>query len=546
MTNYVTAAVPDWANDPWRVWGVFGVLVLVALGLHLYGRRLDAVESGPAPGRPVPVGRIVAGAAAPLGPPALHQPVRGRDQVIAQLEGLLDPTAQMGRWRRRRAARRPREAGFAVLAGAGGMGKTTVAAELAARARTAGVPVFWVRWLGEEDLAERMVQIAVAHGLPEEDLEAARAGRTSLADTIWDHLARTAGRCLVVVDNLDDPSTLVHGAGPVGEYRGWIRPWPTGLLVVTSRVTGPTVWGASATVIRLAPLNEPDGGQVLLDTAPTAGTLVEARALADRLGGLPLALRAAALYLAAPGSRYCTFAAYRQALDTELGDLLGAEHPRAAEPNVARAVVRHTWDLSLDQLTADGTVLARPVLRLLSLLAAPPVPLSYFTPDLVTAASGEPATAPAVEAAVNGLHAYGLLDTPTGTDGRPAPGLVVLHPLVREITALTLTAETGGAESWHEALADRFIQLIGELTASPASDRDTARRLALHSLAVAELPANRDNEELLTHLGTLASTLRGHGAAAERLGLRRHIATELTRLLGPDHSDTLISRNNLA
>ncbi|MER8047711.1 FxSxx-COOH system tetratricopeptide repeat protein [Streptomyces sp. NPDC094032] len=546
VTNYVTAAVPDWANDPWVVWGVFGVLVLAALGLHLYGRRLDAAESGPTPGRPVPVGRIVAGAAAPLGPPALHQPVRGRDQVIAQLELLLDPAAFASRWRRWRTARTRSEDRIAVLAGAGGMGKTTVAAALAARARAAGVPVFWIRWQGEHDLAERMVQIAVAHGLPEQALEAARAGRMSLADTVWEHLGRTGRRCLIVVDNLDDPNTLTHGSGPVDEYRGWIRPWRAGLLAVTSRVTDPTVWGGSATVLRLGPLDEPDGGRILLDTALTAGSPTEARALAERLGGLPLALKAAARYLAAPGSRHRTFTAYRQALDTELDMLLGAEHPRASHPGVARTIVRHTWDLSLDQLTADGTTLARPVLCLLSLLAAAPVPLTYLTPELVTAASGHPASAPAVEDAVNGLHTYGLLDIATHPSGVPELGLVVLHPLVREITAHTLTAQPGGAARWHHAVADRTIQLIEEFTDVQTGDRATLQRLTVHTVAVIELPGNSENTPLLRRLATLVRFERGRDAYTQRLALGRRATEGLSRLLGPDHPDTLTSRSTYA
>lgn len=132
---------------------------------------------------------------------------------------------------------------------------------------------------------------------------------------------------------------------------------------------------------------------------PQAGTAEQARELAARLGGLPLALHAAGTYLAGPTSRYRTFAAYRQALEQELRSLLGAAHPNASRPQVARAVVRHTWEVSLDQLAGEGNALARPVLRLLALLAQAPVPLSLITPELLSVVTGHDVTPVALEAA---------------------------------------------------------------------------------------------------------------------------------------------------
>ena len=49
------------------------------------------------------------------------------------------------------------------------------------------------------------------------------------------------------------------------------------------------------------------GGRVLLDHAPEAGGPEEAQALADRLGGLPLALLLAGRYLAEGHGRHTSF-----------------------------------------------------------------------------------------------------------------------------------------------------------------------------------------------------------------------------------------------
>ncbi|WP_223190788.1 hypothetical protein [Streptomyces sp. TRM68416] len=289
---------------------------------------------------------------------------------------------------------------------------------------------------------------------------------------------------LLVLDNIDEP----RGVGPEGEtvahYRGWIRPHGGGLLLITSRDTSTETWGPRAELLPLKPLAVPDAGQVLLDAAPRAGTEEQARELAERLGRLPLALHAAGRYLAAPTSRYRSFDHYRQALDTELDTLLGAEHPDASNPAIARTVVRHTWEVSLDQLAAEGHTLARPLLRILALLAPAPIPLFLITPGLLTAASGHPATIVGVEAALAGLYRYGLLGLPDNSAPRTSPtaendddpAQLVLHPLVREISPLALAADTPDRTAWHQALTERLIEAVHDATQAGPSGWPAARR----------------------------------------------------------------------
>ncbi|MFE6578793.1 hypothetical protein [Streptomyces rochei] len=136
-------------------------------------------------------------------------------------------------------------------------------------------------------------------------------------------------------------------------------------------------------------------------------------------------------------------------MDREFGDLLGAEHPQAADPEIARTVVRHTWDLSLAQLHTDGYTLARPLLHLLALLEAAPIPRSLITPALLADATGQDVTATALDTALAGLHQYALLGAPRTTADASAEngasvsvGQLVLHPVVREVMALTAPAPT--------------------------------------------------------------------------------------------------------
>ncbi|MFF7963417.1 tetratricopeptide repeat protein, partial [Streptomyces rubiginosohelvolus] len=469
-----------------------------------------------------------------MNPPAVSARVRGRAAELERIGALV----------------RGPGGGMAVVCGAGGLGKTTLAAEAAAQARAQGQVVVWIRWRDDpERLGQDLAQAAHILGLPEVRLEEARTGRVSLVDAVWEHLATVTG-WLIVVDNVDTPARVGPGSGPPAAYRGWLRPHGGGVLLVTSRDTTGQTWGTDADLIHLQPLVDDAGAAVLLDAAPHAGTAAEAEALAARLGGLPLGLNAAGIYLSVPTSRHRTFAAYQHALETEFADLLGAEHPAAAtDPAVARSVVRHTWDLSLDQLGSDGYTLARPVLQLLALLEPAPVPRTLITPELVADATGLPATAATVDAALAGLHQYGLLHTP-GADApepaSPAVSQLQLHPLVREVTSHTLTS-TEPANTWLTALDDHLTRAVNAVVGMPGrTGWPTARLLAPH------LPAHlgRNTQRGLTTaagtLGRLADALNNAGAASEELLLRRQVLDAETRVLGPDHPRTLGSRNNLA
>ncbi|MFJ8709181.1 tetratricopeptide repeat protein [Streptomyces anulatus] len=532
VTNYVTAQPPEWAENTVLVWSAFGTLAVVSLGLFFWERRLAAGPQDDG-ARPVPLGRIAAGGHS-MNPPTVSARVRGREAELERIGTLV----------------RGPGAGMVVVCGAGGLGKTTLAAEASARARAEGRVVVWIRWRDNPaQLGQDLAQAAHILGLPEDRLEEARTGRVSLVDAVWEHLATVQG-WMIVIDNVDAPSRVGPGSGPPAAYRGWLRPHGSGLLLVTSRDTSPQTWGPDADLIHLQPLAENAGAAVLLDAAPHAGTETEAEALAARLGGLPLGLNAAGTYLSVPTSRHRTFTAYLHALEAEFTDLLGAEHPAAAtDPAVARRVVRHTWDLSLDQLHQDGYTLARPALQLLALLEPAPVPRTLMTPELVTDATGLPATAASVDAALAGLHQYGLLHTPGADEtepGSPAVSQLQLHPLVRDVTAHAL-ARPEPTDIWLAATDDHLARAVDATTSMPGrTGWPTARLLATHLPAHLDRSTQRDLTTAVGTLDDLADTLSDAGAASEELLLRRHVLDAETRVLGPDHPNTLTSRNNLA
>lgn len=206
MTNYVTAQPPEWAENTALVWSAFGSLAVVSLGLFFWERRLAA---GPQDDgvRPVPLGRIAAGGHS-MNPPTVSARVRGREAELERIGTLV----------------RGPGGGMVVVCGAGGLGKTTLAAEASARARAEGRVVVWTRWRDDPaQLGQDLAQAAHILGLPEDRLEEARTGRVSLVDAVWEHLATVKG-WLIVVDNVDAPSRVGPGAGPCGRLPGLASP----------------------------------------------------------------------------------------------------------------------------------------------------------------------------------------------------------------------------------------------------------------------------------------------------------------------------------
>ncbi|MFF2064735.1 FxSxx-COOH system tetratricopeptide repeat protein, partial [Streptomyces sp. NPDC058200] len=511
-----------------------GTVGLLGLAVSLIALRSPAPAASPVAGGGAG-GRWVRAAAAHASyrAPAVQGPVRGRDSQLAGLQSLVAG----------------RGGGLVVVCGTGGLGKTTLAAQVARQAETQGRAVFWVRWQDDSArLAHDLTRIAQALGLPETRLHDAQSGRAALVDVVWEQLAAVRG-WVIVIDNVDTPRNLGPGSEPTGSYRGWVRPDGAGLLLITTRDTARATWGPRARLVPLEPLDAGPSGAVLRDAAPAAGTTAEAVALGERLGGLPLALDTAGRYLANPTSRYRTFAAYRHALVTEFGDLVGAEHPQAADPKVARTVVRHTFDLSLTQLHTDGYTLARPALFLLALLAPASVPRAFLTPALLTDATGQRTTAAELDAALAALHQYGLINTPaappdSGGGQALTVGQIVLHPLVHDVIALTAPPGTDHT-TCHTALDTHLTRVVQDTADAGRAGWPTARLLAPHLPPLLHRTPSADFTTTRSLFTTLATTLQNAGAAAEQHLLHQCVLDAETHHLGPDHPDTLTSRNNL-
>lgn len=400
------------------------------LETRLYQALIELRRSGD--GEPLPAadgGVAGASVAVPIG--RLPAEVRGRDEVLSVLG---------------------RQRGLVVLAGMGGIGKSTVAAELARQVQ-AERRVWWVSAADPSSLVAGIATVARSLGATPTDVRAMTTQTGDGPDRFWELLERTAPGWLLVFDNADRPDLFAVGGTPVADCTGWFRVSQRGLVLVTSRQAEQETWGREARVVRLGSLSASHAAGVLLDLAPDAGDRGQAESLGSRLGGLPLALHLAGTYLSSGIGRWSTFADYERALDKEdaAPHLLvpDPDHALAGEP---RATVMRTWELSLDDLARHGLPHARSVLRLLSCFApAVPIPLDLLEPRrmqaLLACASGPGDLR--VEQALRGLARLGLIEK------IGERRCVIVHPVIADTNRAHLHAAADSdcrpSLVWHTA-----------------------------------------------------------------------------------------------
>jgi tetratricopeptide (TPR) repeat protein len=509
-----------------------------------------------------------ASVAVPLG--RLPVEVRGRDALLDALE---------------------QERGLVVLTGMGGIGKSTVAAELARRVHRAR-RVWWVSAADPSSLVAGITTVARNLGAGEADLRAMTTQTGDGPDRFWALLEQAGRGWLLVFDNADQPDMLAMRGALAADGTGWIRGSGQGLVLVTSRLADQATWGREARLLRLTSLSDSHAAQVVLDLAPDAGDQTGAESLGSRLGGLPLALHLAGTYLSSGIGRWSSFADYERALDTEdVGHRFFAPDPDHAYSSDPRATVMRTWELSLDDLARHGLPHARSVLRLLSCFApAVPIPLDLLDPSRMEALlpAGSGPVELCVEQAVRGLARVGLIETnarrrwvivhPVIADTNRAhlqsPGQSDPEPTLVWRTAAGLLAAAIGPLDWVEPTEwERVSGLIPHLQVllrAPDGHLDAERLTSLIEASRRVIVAQHwsgllpDAPELTRTSPVHAPELGEHWTS---IGVQRHrhayaigrpgrwgeaeaafrqVYESTSRVLGEDHPDTLAALHNIA
>ena len=461
-----------------------------------------------------------------------------------------------------------------VLSGLGGSGKTTVALALAEQATSSGVRVWWLTVRDRRTLTNDLLDLLVDLGATTREIRRALSGERSLVDLVWRYLDTPARPWLLVLDNADEPDLLAADGGRVGDGNGVARRSRYGLVVVTSRVASVEVWGSHAVVHRVDSLAIDDAAHVLCDLAPHAGSEVEAAALAARLGGLPLALRAAGRYLRSTQAQLdgvATFAGYLRILNVE-----GLHGATGRGPRQPRAVLEATWEASLELLTRQGLPQARAVMRLLGGFAAAPVPASVidgpalfhsrlFAPAagsaggrrwfasisaLVRRSSGLPGyDAAAHRDTIAALCQLGLLDIEVAAAGADQTVCLVAHPLVTEVNAAWLAAHPNIGRTVHATVIALLAQTVRDRHAHDAVHYRLWPLIVTHlsqALAVADVVSSADLLKLLAAANATSWGLLRAGHPFTGHSLATATAEASARRLPTDHPQHLAARRHIA
>ncbi|MFG2899896.1 tetratricopeptide repeat protein [Streptomyces zaomyceticus] len=399
--------------------------------------------------------------------------------------------------------------------GLGGIGKSALAAHWAATRAHGCAPVRWINadseaavQQGLADLATAL-QPALAHALPVEKL-AERALQWLATHTGW----------LLVLDNVNDPADIASlTQGPA-----------TGRLLITSRLS--TTWSHATTVVRLDVLSPEEALDLLTRITTAAGprNLDGAAELCAELGHLPLAIEQAAAYLVENQLTTPTPRAYLDLLAQYPADM----YREGAVGTAPERTIARVWRLTLDRITTLHP-LAGDLLRTLAWYAPDRIPLMLLD---------DFAPAPARNKAIGLLTAYSVI-TPD-----PDTGSLTIHRLVQ---ALARTPDPDDPHRTADAIdqaRDRATTYLG--TVLPADEGDPAtwptwRALLPHADSLADHTVeDTDTAATSVILNRAGLFLIDQGLPARAI---RHLERALAsgeRTLGPDHPNTLASKNNVA
>jgi tetratricopeptide (TPR) repeat protein len=392
----------------------------------------------------------------------------------------------------------------------------------AQRAAEQGTLVWWVPAGDQASVSACLREVATRLDGDSARVAHAWSGDRSAPDVLWQLLEATRQRWILVFDNVEDSTVLNPATGNHLDGTGWLRTPPsTGMLLLTSRNGDPGQWGNWVTIHRLRPLPPCDGAQVLLDYATDrAGTAAQAAELSARLGGLPLALRAAGSYILTvsqspewlPEHQPITFPSYL----TALNERFSAPDREDVTENLGLEIVHQAAELSLQLLSATDQHIARLLLELFSQLADAAIPYAkILRADAVRA---DPLFAAVsidqLRSVVNTLAALSLIDIQTVPEVNE-PGMsrvLTIHPIIRDIARLRRTHDLEsivflGLRAVHAVAAELDPEAPQDWPAWQLIAPHCNHQIYSSTTQIPHLPAQRRDEtdEIAIRLGLLSS-----------------------------------------
>ncbi len=435
-----------------------------------------------------------------------------------------------------------------ALAGLGGVGKTQLALEYAYRSGEQSCFAL-IRWLRADDravLVGDLAELAVELGLAMPQSDQSEAAMAALR---WCRAAPQERPWLLIYDNATDPELIgefLPGGGP-------------GQIIITSRQRE---WKGLATSLDVDTFSTQEGGRFLCERTGRDDR-PGAEALADRLGGLALALAQAAAYLNQTGT---AFAEYIEALERR-HDLLSRPGERTEYQDTVAGVVAESR-----RVVQAIAPLAGELMDVIAYLDSDHIPTDLLRESGAERPGFDPS---ALDDAIIALSRYSLISTGQGgfaihrlvqeitrhahkSDDPAGRAIALLHPLFPSdardpalwpafaalsphVVSVDRTAPEGvllEARSWLLDQAGTFLRESGDAAASvPLLRRALEIDTAVHG---------EDGKTTLTAMGNLASTLKAQGDLPGARALEEQVLEARRRLLGPEHPDTLTAMGNLA
>ncbi|WP_326824620.1 tetratricopeptide repeat protein [Streptosporangium sp. NBC_01756] len=427
-----------------------------------------------------------------------------------------------------RAAESSQVAVICALTGARGVGKTQIAAAYARHCARQGWPlVAWVHAETDDQLVAGLDAVAADLGITVAGEDAA-AGARRLKKWLTDQTER----CLIVLDNVSDADLVTAWLPPLGAVQ----------VVISSNYRSVEMLG---TAVRVEVFTGTEALAFLRERADRpwqADDEVSARALAEEVDHLPLALAAAAYVINRQALGYDTYVERLRSVSLEeaFPKVPGDGYPVGA----ARAVL-----LALAEFASGrATRVERGLLELMAVVSPAGVPRAWLhraadDRDLLGVITGDGAAR--VDAVIGTLADASLLVL--SQDG----ATVSMHRFIQRVTRDStrkkrrLENVVSAAAAWVEECKPPIHRVVWDRL-DRESLIDQAATLHLHARSMETTGSSSSITTVLSLQNRAGQYLEAAGDLGRAIPLFEQILADRTRVLGADHPDTLGSRNNLA
>ena len=422
----------------------------------------------------------------------------GRERILAEISGRLTTNGTA-------VLTQPQ-----ALSGLGGVGKTQLALAFAYRERHRYRAVLWVRADSEDSLRSGFADLALRLELP-----VATESR-SLEDSVAQvrHWLETTDRVLLVCDGADSPELLRRLLPRKGHCH----------VLITSRAHDFQLLGI-VDAVEVVELPHLEAVEFLLRRTGRVNTGPEERAaahaLAQELGGLPLALEQAAAFVV---TKAVSFADYLTSYKHRSLRLLNRSPPLMGD---YPATVATTWHMNFEEVKRSSAAVT--LLRFSAFLAADAIPIALFTegaawldPKLAQAIKDVKSDPVLIGELLEPLLRYSLVrrDRDANT--------ISIHKMVQAVVRDSIHEDS------RREYARRLVQALSATFPDPAVHTTwaTCDRFLGHALAATQLCAeHRFEGEVAAHLHNQVALYLDHRMQvpeAERLfrqaiALRRKI-----------------------